>query len=624
MWTPIQLAVKTFMSHFDTQYEFKQGVATMIYGKNEDDDAQESNGSGKSVLIEGVAMSLLGTPLRDVRPVDLIMDREDSLEIRSTWTNTRTNDTMEIWRKVPVKGSSKLVIKYNNEDQSDTFPSVNEGNKFILDKLDISKEDLLNYFIISKEKYTSFFAFGDVKKKEVVARFSNANIIDPVFDAVKASVKKHDDDLRGLNITVVSITSQIDALREQLEAPEKDEEVIKKEKIAAVESRIENGTALVLSKKSELGPAESELEKAQAAKSKFVLVNYDEKEASLKAARKILEEGLVTLKADRRECDDFIHELEHIIAGTIECPSCKHKFVLGKDVNAEEAVKMLPEAKMALKQVLKEIEDSDKQISSTDEKIAEIREKRRQQKNKEMDLDQAVKNAKTRVAGIRYDIDRYETGVKELESELEGVKSIKIVDAKAPMRKKVKELEKQHIGLNDDIRSIEKLKANAAEWEHKFKRFKSHLANKAITSIEAFTTHYLQQMNTNLGLQLSGYKVKADGSLSEKITATVTRNGLPLAGFGRFSGGEKVRVEVCNILALQGLINLNSSSGGLDLLCLDEIIESVDGKGVTELMKALSLLNKTVMVITHTNHSGVYEHVDVVVKKGGCSKIIRQ
>lgn len=624
MWTPIQLAVTTFMSHLDTRYEFRQGVATMIYGRNEDDDAQESNGSGKSVLIEGVAMSLLGTPLRDVRAADLVMDGESALEITSTWKNTRSDDVMEIWRKVPLKGSSKLAIKYNGEDQSDAFPSVAEGNKFILDKLDITKEDLLNYFIISKEKYTSFFAFGDAKKKEVVARFSNANIIDPVFDAVKASVKQFDDDLRQLSNKEISISSKIDTLRDQLNNDGPDQEQVKKQKIEAIEDRLKNGRALILSKRAELDPAEKDLKQAQEIKDAFKEEDYDTKEASLKAAKTILEEDIQALKQDRKECDNFVHELEHIIAGTIECPNCSHKFVLGEDVNAEEAAKMLPEAKEALQEVINAIKEGDKSVSTADKKIVEVREKRRRQSNKKMELAQAVTKAKTKRDGVKYDIERFESALVDLEAELEGAKNIKIVDTKAPIRKNVKELEKQYGEVEKDVRLVEGLKANADEWDHKFKRFKSHLANKAISSIEAFTTHYLQQMNTNLGLQLSGYKMKTDGSLSEKITATVTRNGLPLASFGRFSGGEKVRVEVCNILALQGLINLNSSSGGLDLLCLDEIIESVDGKGVTELMKALSLLNKTVMVITHTNHSGVYEHIDVVVKKDGCSKIIRE
>ena len=209
----------------------------------------------------------------------------------------------------------------------------------------------------------------------------------------------------------------------------------------------------------------------------------------------------------------------------------------------------------------------------------------------------------------------------QIRAELDEVVNRKVQDVRKPLKDKITVLNKEYKQLLKSAKLLDEEKGDCVEWEYRFRRFKSYLANKAIASIEAFTTYYLQQMNTNLGLKLSGYKVKANGELSEKITATVMRNGLPVAGFGRFSGGEKVRVEICNIIALQGLINLNSKSGGLDLLCLDEIIESVDGKGVTELMKALSLLNKTVLVITHTTHTGVYDHVVTVVKCNGSSKI---
>ena len=198
MWRPESLRVENMMSHADTLYEFKNGVATMIYGKNCDDDAQESNGSGKSVLLEGVAVALVGTCLRDVRLSDLVMDGEASFTTTLEMYNAESEVGMKIVRKVPKKGSSKLDVFINGVDQTDNISSVKEGEKFIIKQLDISKDDLLNYFLISKEKYVSFFAFGDAKKKEVIGRFSNSEIINPVFENTKNQILEIERELEDL------------------------------------------------------------------------------------------------------------------------------------------------------------------------------------------------------------------------------------------------------------------------------------------------------------------------------------------------------------------------------------------------------------------------------------------
>jgi hypothetical protein len=622
MWIPKSLKVTRFMSHSETLYHFNQGVATMIYGENKDDEAQESNGSGKSVLIEGISMSFIGSPLRDVRPVELIMDGEDSLEVESTWFNVKLNREMKIWRSVPIKGSSKVCVYINGENQKDNIPTVRDADEFILDQLDITKEDLLNYFIISKEKYVSFFAFGDTKKKEVVARFSNANIVDPVFEAVKLDVLKFDNQLRLQNADFIRSSTKIEMLREQLAEPEKDQEAVRLENIAALEARKVAGKETLKKSKDELSALNVKLKSSQHAVDTFKTIDYSTQLAAIAAEKVQHEKDLPTLKAELKECDEFIHELKHIIAGTIECPSCKYQFVLGKDLDASQAAVLLPEAEAEYLTIKTSIDDITVQLNAIEEKALELRRKQRIQTSDKDILLQTVKTIERNILEVESSIGRYEKAIVGFEKEIDEEKAREIVDYKKPLRDQLKELEEAHLLLEKEVSKVEKEKAECVEWDHKFKRFKSHLANKAIASIETFTTYYLQQIKTNLGLKLSGYKVKANGELSEKISATIMRNGLEVASFGRFSGGEKVRVEICNILALQGLINLNSKNGGLDLLCLDEIIESVDGKGVTELMKALNLLNKTVLVITHTSHAGVYDHVVTVVKEKGFSKIV--
>lgn len=56
--------------------------------------------------------------------------------------------------------------------------SIDEYNKFILDKLGISRDEIYNNFILSKYKYQNFLASSDKEKKEFINRFSNGNMVD--------------------------------------------------------------------------------------------------------------------------------------------------------------------------------------------------------------------------------------------------------------------------------------------------------------------------------------------------------------------------------------------------------------------------------------------------------------
>ena len=72
MYKPEKLTIKNLLSHKETIFEFKDGIAVMVTGENKDDDGQESNGSGKSALIEGISIAITGKPFRKVKDMDMI------------------------------------------------------------------------------------------------------------------------------------------------------------------------------------------------------------------------------------------------------------------------------------------------------------------------------------------------------------------------------------------------------------------------------------------------------------------------------------------------------------------------------------------------------------------------
>ena len=66
MWNLTKLSATNICAFEQLSYAPIQNQATLIFGNNLDNDSQNSNGSGKSALIEVLAIGITGEPLRKV------------------------------------------------------------------------------------------------------------------------------------------------------------------------------------------------------------------------------------------------------------------------------------------------------------------------------------------------------------------------------------------------------------------------------------------------------------------------------------------------------------------------------------------------------------------------------
>jgi DNA repair exonuclease SbcCD ATPase subunit len=157
------------------------------------------------------------------------------------------------------------------------------------------------------------------------------------------------------------------------------------------------------------------------------------------------------------------------------------------------------------------------------------------------------------------------------------------------------------------------------------KGFKTYLTNKVIKTIETFINFHLSKLNTNLSVRINGYKKLANGDVRDKIETFIVRNGVSVGKYARYSGGQKERINICAIIALNELNNTVLESGkGLDLLILDEQLDGLDDKGRMEALNILQQKKMTTIVVSHlTSDLQLGESFKrVVVRyKNGISKI---
>jgi len=661
-----RLQLKDFMSFEELDYIFPQSTAVLIQGKNLTNYGQKSNGSGKSVLQEAIYRCLTGNSIRKgITDKDLINNNTDSCIIELSLFSPILNKRVSIKRTISRKASEKVSIIINSVEQD--VATVIDANKIILnDILGITVNDLDTSFFINKEKYISFFFIPDSKKKELIGRFSNANLVDGVDKFVEEDLNELKKELRSYEDKLVSINSNISYLSNKINSWDGSEEgKLKDSKILIIRKNIEDLNVNIMSKKKVIEQIlssikentsvisiyeksmESIKEQIDSFKDIDLSSEIDVIDKQIKEANELLTsvDGNINKTVLKiREIQSVISSLEAKIMGAVICPNCEHNFVVGDPNTNVEEVKVDIEKS---KHIGKSSNDSLISTKSTYDEINSIIKKLN---NKKKDIrareDEANKvkrhlnleliNQTSSLSSIKrkididlsekqkYEslIDSYVTQININESNIELIKNEPINDPRG-------EWEKEVDNYINDKNECEKEKqlviariSEVGEWIINFTRFFAHLTNKSLKLLEVETNKFLTLIKSDLSIQIDGVKVLGDGKIKENITPTIKRNGIIEGSgvYGKLSGGEKVRVEVANLLARQSIINESNEKGGLDLLWIDEAFDSIDDEGLDLLMKSLKTLGKSIYLTTHIQSNFSHEKIEIV-KENGVSKI---
>ena len=190
------------------------------------------------------------------------------------------------------------------------------------------------------------------------------------------------------------------------------------------------------------------------------------------------------------------------------------------------------------------------------------------------------------------------------------------------LRRSLKDYEQQLSEILTRKIVVEKEVEELNVQESRFIEFKTYLANTKIRALSEVMNGFLETIGSDLRVQFSECTVLKSGKVRDKISISLLRDGIDVGSFGKFSEGEKARINLASILAMHKLINLNCDEGkGLGLLVLDEILEAVDENGLSSMFSALNSIGITSLVISHGNVAENYPHILLVTKENGESII---
>ena len=221
MWKLKSIEAENLCAFRSLAYTLQQGVTTLIFGNNKDNDSQQSNGAGKSALLECIAVGLTGSPLRKIRTEEIINDAAEQCRITLHLANDASNEELIIARSIPRKGASTVACKLYRGGELVTTDeavqhSVDAYNKYILEKLGITREELLNNFILSKYRYEDFLSSSDKEKKEIINRFSNGILVDEAIARVEEDIEPLSSEQQKIDLELAGIDGRIEMLQEQI------------------------------------------------------------------------------------------------------------------------------------------------------------------------------------------------------------------------------------------------------------------------------------------------------------------------------------------------------------------------------------------------------------------------
>ncbi len=652
MWQPKALILQNFMSFLDQEFEFINGIPVLIQGFNYSDEGQEANGSGKSAIQEAMYRGIVGTCIRrGIRDKHLIRDNCTEATIQQMWYNTISDETLIVERCIHQTKAEVLTITINDEDQKQHFATVKDGNRFLLEEVFcLTKNDIDTSFIVNEEKYISFFFSSDTAKKDLIGRFSNAEIINGVDDYVKDDVKELKSGLSDLEKSQIATQAKKELIEQQIDM-ESDEtfEADRKERIQDLNDLIgdyegDKVDALekITNNKKHIKELNVIIEKYEKDIEKLSSVVEDKKLKELNKKLPQVEKVTKDIQDELDEYDDILTEyreiqanLETDLLGTVQCPKCEHLFFAGNpesdvdktEQNLEDTLKSIEEVTTDLdtsKDDLAEVKgiakDLDDNISKVNKKIREIDSKELEITRQLTQKRAQINTYETRNGALEKNIKIFESSITSSEERIKSVEAetndSKVDDLEAQIKGYDDELVQLEIDIqrkNDEIYDVN-------QWIINFKQFYSYLANKSLSLIQNKTNYYLNEMRSNLRIKIEGFKTLASGEIRETITPIIYKNGLIKGPFGKLSGGERVRVEVANLISRQEIINQSSRKGGLDLIFIDEILDQSDRLGIDLLMKSLENINKTIIVITQLQSD--FQHNKVrVTKRNDISKI---
>ena len=651
-----------FLSYEHFEYVFKP-ISILVQGINRTDPNQESNGTGKTGFQAAIEYLLYGNTSQKIRDKDLIRFGCSEATLKGEIQCPVRKDTLKIERTIRRSGNSQLKLSVN--DKPLHIATVIDGNQFITAWIGISKEDMQNYYIINNKRYRSFFNSSNTDKIQIISRFSNAHLVNDVLPGITTTITELEDRINVQNLEKAHLQGAVDSLNHVLENISSEsfesnkarmlttlddlitEKVGQHAKVLAsinaTKISLKEHDVKILNIQSSIKETKASLDEIDIDQYKEQIDRMNEKIGQLRGSEEVVKREKNIRRARLENLERTLSRINRNLLASVQCPQCKFEFFPGDefaDVQFERGKKTKTEK---IIDVLKEnLEHTKLKISNIDDLIQLAFENKAEYQTLQDQLNSKVRSIQSVISDYNLELNQIESAKKMALSTIHDYENMiefidkNIANAKqeyertekskydkkeeASYRNKLKQQKRLIEDCDEKLLDLNQKLTNAKNWVLNFKAFKGYLANQFLQIIEGLCNQHLVSLKSDIQVKWEGYKTKADGTISEKITPYIIRQGEE-RDFNSFSGGERARMEFALILTIRELINKTHPYGGLNFMFADEIFEGLDGLGLSHMMKAIRGFNYPILITTHVTDSNLYSDILTVVKENGISRL---
>lgn len=623
MWYPVKIEFGGLFAFRDrAEVAFKRGECTVIFGDNRTDRGSLNNGSGKSTLFEAISLALTGDLLPRDTPItrDKAINRErDEAWVTMSLANDVLHQTMEIQRRFYRKRSAKATL-FENDRENTQLTSVAEVDKRVLELLGLSREDLLRYYIISQDRQYNFLTAPDTTKKEILNRITNADMLQPVLDAIKADHKAADERVAEYETKILTLDTRRETLEENLRELKANNTA--EANIAGLVGLLEGyiNDSLALDKEAKEIRKEFEAEKAKRSDFEQRLEAAPNFEEDINAA----EAKITALKTERKKNRRAAADLELALEGVIECPKCGEQFLPNSELNLTPA---------QIRKIIDQRERDDikfvADIQQAEKALEELEAKQRDYEQLASELTRVKRSMvaiRERAERLKRQMDEIDRRKADLEKRIEDAKRAVDNDASVKTAEaKIKAVKAEIKTAKAELADFRYLAESMAFWDfHMGKNgFTTYLANKAIDALTGSANRFLEIMDMDFRLHITPFQTLKNGDARDKMEVFISSDGISTNGYATYSGGERQRVGIAALLGVQRLLNMSTDGRGLDMLLLDESLSGVDSLGTMSIVKTMKRLKTTILLITQNiEDPSFFDSVICVRKIDGVSTLV--
>lgn len=647
-----ELSIKNFLVIGEAEVDLHNCGLTLIEGRNEDDESANSNGAGKSSLVDALCWCLYGVTGRGVSG-DAVINKKAKKECVvgvEVWTEGLNCYYIERGRKSSRIGNN-LIVQHVIVDGNDvgsgcelTKTTVADTQALVNDLLGCSYEIFTSSIYAVQEKMPDLPALTDKNLKTLIEEAAG---IDKLQRASEIAHAKYQDCVRLTTETqgkIENLTSELSNNKKLLDDVVYEREThIRNATLERaqqlrykdlLESELKKTSALPVEAVEAIEKKKAEIQ-AKIDEYSFIEAKGAEKQRLAMSAQSHCVMTKKEIEKEKEKIADLNKEINNLEAkiGT-HCSEC------GKVYQAEdlETAKKAIETQIAnkTKEVLKQIEDFKNQVAEAKvlAKDAEDFKKSMPSVTKLMSAMNELNERLKKNQDVQFQIDTQKRELQNLKKTIEATEEV-TVKGETPYNKTIKTLEESITKLEKDKKERESEHEKYAEQQkiaeavdelYSRKGIRAHILDTVTPFLNERTAFYLNTLSDGeITATWQTLTKTAKGDFKEKFSIDV-QSVKGANCFAGLSGGEKRKVRVATSMALQDLV-ASRAKKPIDLYIADEVDHALDASGLERMMSILEEKAKqfgTALVISHNSLRDWIDNSIVVTKRDGISTVSRE